>query len=110
MGFSPRPSPGAARVDALHVCPACGSRLVQAETWSQPDPERWELVLRCPECLRVETGRFKRPEAESFLRRRDRAAADLHLLAERLELERFVAEGDAFFSALRTDAIEPTDF
>src|SRR6187455_150254 len=37
--------------NALHVCPGCGSDLVQPTSWEQEaDRTRWRVWRRCPEC------------------------------------------------------------
>jgi hypothetical protein len=105
-----RPSFGAVRARVLHICPACGSRLVQSESWSHPEPERWVIGLRCPECSFTETGEFGWHQVEAFLDQSDRALAELHVLAERMNRERFQAQVAVFIEALRVDAIEPMDF
>jgi len=36
---------------ALHICPECGSCLVQPTCWEQAgDRTRWRVWRRCPEC------------------------------------------------------------
>ena len=45
------PQPDEARHAGLHVCPQCGSRLVQPTCWEQAgDRGHWRLWRRCPEC------------------------------------------------------------
>jgi hypothetical protein len=94
----------------LHVCPACGSRLVQAETWSHPEPEVWLVGLRCPECAWAEAGRFARAAVEAFLDESDRAFAAVHVQAEQLDRDRFEQQVERFIEALDADAIDPMDF
>jgi len=39
------------RAEALHVCPACASHLVQPLSWERAaDRGQWHLWRRCPEC------------------------------------------------------------
>lgn len=94
----------------LHVCPRCGSGLVERQASEPPCAESAELALRCPECEWRDAGVFdptlvRRFEAQ-LARGAGALAADLHLLtcanmAE--QVERFVA-------ALRDDNILPIDF
>jgi hypothetical protein len=83
---------------------------VQAESWSHPEPERWLIQLRCPECFRIEAGSFGRPVVEAFLDYSDQASAELHVEAERLDRSRFEDQVELFISALHADAIDPMDF
>jgi hypothetical protein len=46
----------------LHVCPACGSDLVQPVSWAPAALESWQVDLRCPNC--EWTGRAIAPQDE----------------------------------------------
>lgn len=46
----------------LHVCPACGSDLVQPLAWAPAALSSWQVDLRCPDC--EWTGRAIAPQDE----------------------------------------------
>ena len=46
---------GPGRTRSLHVCPDCGSNLVQPMAWSEATAGHWELVLECPNCTWTES-------------------------------------------------------
>jgi len=46
----PRIQTSTAASTGLHVCPACGSDLVQPISWSPAALSSWQVDLRCPDC------------------------------------------------------------
>jgi hypothetical protein len=106
--FSSDASAGAE--EGLHVCPACGSRLVHP-TWSDEDGEAsWLVALRCPSCEAFRLASFDDETIAEFERELDRGVAELSSDLERLVHANMVDYLDRFTRALEADAIQPTDF
>jgi hypothetical protein len=95
----------------LHVCPECGSALVQPTFWEQAgDRSHWRVWRRCPECEWRCQGVHGEDEIDAFDEQLDRGA---HALADELRALEHVhmAEmADAFVVALDTDLIGADDF
>src|SRR5437763_4262121 len=106
--FSSAPSAGAA--EGLHVCPACGSRLVHPTWWEEDGEAYWLVALTCPSCESFRLGRFDDESIAELERELDRGVAELMSDLERLAHANMVDYVDRFVRALEADAIQPTDF
>ena len=99
------------QVGSLHLCPECGSDLVQPTRWEQAaDRTRWRGWRRCPECEWFCQGVHDCDEIKAFDEQLELGA---HELAEELRaLEHFnmSAMADAFVAALAADLISAEDF
>ncbi len=96
---------------SLHICPRCGSGLVQPTCWEQAsDRVNWRVWRRCPECEWTADSVHGAVEIDAFDEQLDRGA--LKLADELGELERanMSAMVEAFLAALRYDLIGPDDF
>lgn len=95
---------------ALHVCPDCGSELVQPSDWSCGFGGRLALTLTCPNCDWQESGMYERHQVEALEDQLDDGLVamidDLH----RLTQANMAADVDRFIDALRRDLILPEDF
>jgi hypothetical protein len=94
----------------LHICPECGSELVQALDAVEAGPHAWNVRMRCPECWLEWGARFSDDQVEAF---EEHFALGLGVLSEALEgLTRENMEDDIerFTAALAVDAIVPMDF
>lgn len=100
---------GSAR-EALHVCQTCGGRHVHPLDWEERSPERWRIVLRCPDCERTREGVFGRGIVERLDDELDRASAALLNDYTRLVHANFSEEIELFARALELDLIGPADF
>ena len=95
----------------LHVCPQCGSAMVQPTRWEQADERgHWHLWRRCPECEWRCEGVHGEIEIDSFDEALDRGT---EMLAE--DLRTIVRENmewvaDTFAAALAADLITADDF
>ena len=93
------------RVPSLHICPHCGSGLVQPTCWEQvSERTRWRVWRRCPECEWTTDG------IHSEVELLDDGA---HTLADELramEYTNMSAMTEVFLVALRNDLIGPDDF
>jgi hypothetical protein len=98
------------RDQCLHLCPACGSQLVQAEWWEEAGAGSWLVGLRCPECEHRREGIFPQATVDAFDERLTDGSDELEESYDRLVRENLAAELDRFAGALRADAILPEDF
>jgi hypothetical protein len=97
-------------VRQLHLCPSCGSELVQPVAWNETDDERWDLVLECPNCYWAESGTFTRLQVEQLEERLDEGLAAMLGDLQRLSQANMSGDVDRFLSALNADMILPEDF
>jgi uncharacterized Zn finger protein len=94
----------------LHVCPSCGSKLVQVIASEEVANDRWSLMLRCPECGLIASGEFEPSEVEALdaeLQRGDAELAETLALVVQLNMADVL---EHFVRALEADAIQPMDF
>jgi hypothetical protein len=95
----------------LHVCPDCGSRLVQPTCWEQAgDRGHWRLWRRCPECEWHCDSVHNEREIDAYDQELDNGT---HILAEvlkGLERENMQRAAHAFATALQADLITAEDF
>lgn len=95
---------------ALHVCPACGSDLVQPVAWAEAPGNRWELTLECPNCWWATEGLFEREAIQELEERLDDGLAQLLDDLKRLSRANMVDQIERFVSALEAGHILPEDF
>lgn len=99
------------QVKALHVCPDCGSDLVQPTRWEQAgDRAHWRVWRRCPECEWFTQGVHDCDEIDAFDEQLDRGAHELADELRALEHANMAAMADAFVAALAVDLISADDF
>ena len=95
----------------LHICPECGSDLVQPTCWEQAgDRTHWRVWRRCPECEWFCQGVHGEEEIDAFDEQLDLGA---HALADELralEHANMSAMADAFVAGLASDLITADDF
>jgi len=95
----------------LHVCPACGSQLVQPTCWEQSSPRgHWRLWRRCPECEWNGDGVHGEREIDAYDEELDGGAEELATELEALEREGMERVAAAFATALAADLIGADDF
>jgi hypothetical protein len=94
----------------LHVCPDCSSRLVYPTAWEEAGEDRWELLLRCPNCEWEGAGIFDRETVERLDEELDRGTHGLLTDLKQLMRANMEDEIERFISALNADAILPMDF
>lgn len=95
---------------ALHLCPACGSDLVQPVSWCEGSQRRWELELQCPNCWWQERGLYERERVEALEDQLDFGLAEILGDLQRLTRANMADEIDRFACALRAGMILPEDF
>lgn len=95
----------------LHICPACGSCLVQPMSWEQADDRtHWRIWRRCPECeWRCEDVHGER-EIDDFDEQLDIGAHELADELKALEHANMTEMADTFVAALAADLISADDF
>jgi hypothetical protein len=98
-------------VNGLHVCPACGSRLVQPTCWEQTsDRARWRLWRRCPECEWCCDSVHNEREIDAYDEELDSGTEVLAKVLRGLERENMQRVAAAFSTALAADLITADDF
>jgi hypothetical protein len=96
---------------ALHLCPECGSDLVQPTRWEQAgDRVHWRVWRRCPECEWFCQGVHDCDEIDAFDEQLDLGAHELADELRALEHSNMTAMADAFVAALGADLISADDF
>ncbi len=96
---------------SLHICPRCGSELVQPTCWEQAsDRTHWRVWRRCPECEWTADGIHGEAEIDAFDEQLDLGALELGEELRSLEHANMSAMAEAFLIALRDDLIGPDDF
>ena len=94
----------------LHVCPDCSSPLVYPTAWEEAGDERWELLLRCPNCEWETAGVFDRETVKSLDEELDRGTHALLTDLKQLMHANMEDEIERFIAALDAGAILPEDF
>jgi len=95
----------------LHVCPECGSSLVQPTRWEQTTKRgHWRLWRRCPECEWRCDGIHGEREIDAFDEALDDGAEALAAELHELEHEGMREIADVFAAALAADLITADDF
>ena len=106
-----RLSAAAGRSDTdLHVCPRCGSELVQPIRWAAVDMRRWRVDLSCPECAWAGGGVYPQRVLDRFDEILDDGIAAIACELERLERTNMEEDVNRFLDAVFADRILPEDF
>jgi hypothetical protein len=101
----------ASQVDrGLHVCPDCGSGLVQPIDWSEAPDDCWNLLLNCPNCDWYTEGLYNADQVRDLEDRLDEGLADMLRDLQRLTQANMADQIDRFVNALNADQILPEDF
>lgn len=96
---------------SLHICPRCGSGLVQPTCWEQEaDRTRWRVWRRCPECEWTSDSVHGEVEIDAFDEQLDLGALELAGELRSLEQANMSAMAEAFLVALDNDLIGADDF
>jgi hypothetical protein len=96
--------------DGLHICPDCGSDLVQPIAWGQVTADHWELELYCPNCEYTREGVFDQEDVAKLEERLDEGVEAILQDLQRLTHANMTDQIDRFAAALEADLILPEDF
>lgn len=104
-------TPDGAFDSPLHVCPECGSDLVQPIWWEQEaDRSHWRLWRRCPECEWTTANVHNEVEVDDYDEQLDLGARELANELRALEHANMSEMVNAFITALGNDLISADDF
>jgi hypothetical protein len=96
---------------SLHICPDCGSGLVQPTCWEQGEARgQWRVWRRCPECEWSCDSVHGEVEIDAFDEQLDIGAIELADELRALERANMAAMADAFSTGLARDLIGADDF
>ena len=96
---------------SLHVCPECGSELVQPTRWKQEDNRsHWRVWRRCPECEWTAEAVHDEVEIDAFDEQLDQGSRELGDELRALEHANMSEMAAAFIAALSQDLIGADDF
>ena len=102
---------GKTTAPSLHVCPCCGSGLVQPTCWAQEgDRSHWRVWRRCPECEWSADSVHGTVEIDAFDEQLDLGSQELAGELRALEHANMSAMAEAFLVALHSDLISADDF
>lgn len=111
IGVMAEPSPQKTVAPPLHLCPCCGSSLVQPISWEQAsDRSSWRVGRRCPECEWRGDGVHSIREIDAYDERLELGSAELAGELRSLEHANMSAMATVFFYALADDLIGADDF
>jgi hypothetical protein len=95
----------------LHVCPACGSGLVQPTAWEQGEEHRgWRVSRRCPECEWAGESVHNEVEIDAFDEQLDLGSQELAGQLRSMEHANMSDSASTFIRALERDLIGADDF
>jgi hypothetical protein len=95
----------------LHICPRCGSALVQPTCWEQAeDRSHWRLWRRCPECEWHCDEVHGEAEIDAFDEELDLGTQALAGMLKAIEHENMEHVAETFAAALDADLISADDF
>jgi len=103
---APQPTPA----EGLHVCPQCGSHLVQPLEWGEGQDGTWEMTLGCPNCHWLTEDVFSREQVDRFEEQLDDGLADMLSDLRRMTQANMAEDIERFVYALDADLILPEDF
>ncbi len=96
---------------SLHICPECGSGLVQPTSWEQESNRcRWRVWRRCPECEWLDEGVHDLVAVDAYDEHLGLGSNELANELRMLEQANMSAMADAFVIALWQELITADDF
>lgn len=104
-------SPNKTAVRSLHICPDCGSPLVQPTCWEQGEARgSWRVWRRCPECEWHSDEVHGEVEIDAYDEQLDLGAHELANELRELSHANMAELVEVFSVALAADLIGPDDF
>ena len=97
--------------EVLHLCPRCGSGMVQPLAW-EPAGNRtsWRVWRRCPECDWRTDGVHSEAAIDAYDEQLDRGAHELAAELRELQRSNMMEMAATFVAALDADLIGADDF
>jgi predicted RNA-binding Zn-ribbon protein involved in translation (DUF1610 family) len=96
---------------SLHLCPECGSSLVQPTCWEQEsDRSYWRVWRRCPECEWRGEGLHDEITIDAYDEHLDHGSHELAEELRTLQHSNMRELADVFIAALQRDLIGADDF
>jgi predicted Fe-S protein YdhL (DUF1289 family) len=96
---------------SLHICPGCGSSLVQPTSWEQEsNRSHWRVWRRCPECEWSGEGVHDEVAVDAYDEQLDLGSHELADGLRALEHANMSEMADAFIIALWQELITADDF
>ncbi|MGD9736629.1 MAG: hypothetical protein AB7V58_13665 [Solirubrobacterales bacterium] len=97
--------------EVLHLCPCCGSGMVQPLAWEPAgDRTSWRVWRRCPECDWRADGVHNEAAIDAYDEQLDRGAHELAAELRELQHANMAAMLATFAAALDADLIGADDF
>lgn len=107
----PKPGTNETTGRLLHICPECGSKLVQPVSWHQEDGRcRWRIRRRCPECEWGCEAVHDELAIDAYDEQLDLGSHELANELRTLEHANMSAMAESFIQALADDLITAEDF
>ncbi|HET7454826.1 MAG TPA: hypothetical protein VFJ76_04840 [Solirubrobacterales bacterium] len=95
----------------LHVCPACGSKLVQPLAWQQEGSRGcWRVWRRCPECEWTGEAVHDEVAIDAYDEQLDQGSHELAGELRALEHANMSEMAESFIRAIDSDLITADDF
>ena len=108
---SPKGQTRTQKAPQLHLCPGCGSDLVQPVAWEQvASKDEWRLWRRCPECEWNGDDVHGESQIDEYDEQLDFGTRELAEELRSLQLANMKEAVDRFIAALHSDLILPEDF
>ena len=97
--------------EVLHLCPRCGSGMVQPLAWEPAgDRTSWRVWRRCPECDWRADGIHSEAAIDAYDEQLDRGAHELAAELRELQRANMAEMLVTFIAALDADLISADDF
>ena len=107
----PETSPDSSPATAMHLCPRCGSGMVQPLAWEPAgDRTSWRVWRRCPECDWRDESVHGEAAIEAYDEQLDRGAQELAAELRELQHHNMTELAATFVAALEADLIGADDF
>lgn len=95
----------------LHICPSCGSHLVQPQRWERTTkPGSWRLWRRCPECEWTGNRIHHEAEIDAYDEELDHGSYVLDDALTEMQLDALTEIAGPFGQALEEGLITADDF
>lgn len=95
----------------LHICPDCGSALVQPTFWQKEEGRtHWRVWRRCPECEWADDAVYGEAAIDAYDEQLDSGSRELADQLRVLEHANMSEMAESFIRAIASDLITADDF